>query len=64
MPGPMGGPGRPGMNAQAKAKNFKATTKKLINKHNNIKSPVTIRYILGLPVYANNDRVFLNIFKM
>ena len=32
MPGPMGGPGRPGTNTQAKAKNFKATTKKLINK--------------------------------
>ena len=33
MPGPMGGPGRPGMNTQAKAKNFKATTKKLINNY-------------------------------
>ena len=29
----MGGPGRPGMNTQAKAKNFKATTKKLINNY-------------------------------
>ena len=33
MPGPMGGPGRPGMDIQTKPKNFKATTKKLINNY-------------------------------
>ena len=49
MPGPMGGPGRPGMNTQAKAKNFKATTKKLINNYlSKYKLAITIVIIFAI----------------
>ncbi len=49
MPGPMGGPGRPGMNTQAKAKNFKVTTKKLINNYlSKYKLAITIVIIFAI----------------
>ena len=49
MPGPMGGPGRPGMNTQAKEKNFKATTKKLINNYlSKYKLAITIVIIFAI----------------
>lgn len=49
MPGPMGGPERPGMNTQAKAKNFKATTKKLINNYlSKYKLAITIVIIFAI----------------
>lgn len=49
MPGPMGGPGRPGTNTQAKAKNFKATTKKLINNYlSKYKLAITIVIIFAI----------------
>ena len=49
MPGPMGGPGRPGMNTQAKAKKFKATTKKLINNYlSKYKLAITIVIIFAI----------------
>ena len=49
MPGPMGGQGRPGTNTQAKAKNFKATTKKLINNYlSEYKLAITIVIIFAI----------------
>ena len=51
MPGPMGGPGRPGMNTQAKAKNFKATTKKLINNYlSKYKLAITIVITIAIAI--------------
>ena len=49
MPGPMGGPGRPGMDIQKKPKNFKATTKKLINNYlSKYKLAITIVIIFAI----------------
>ena len=49
MPGPMGGPGRPGMDIQTKPKNFKATTKKLINNYlSKYKLAITIVIIFAI----------------